>query len=237
MLHHDPRSYASAGTAKIFSYMNLNDLSCTAPQRFRVTAKRMRDLILACVLIAFFSPLMLVIGLILWANDPGPVIYRHRRIGQDGVPFDCLKFRTMVLDADRVLEDLLRRCPEARAEWQLSRKLRNDPRIVGWVGAMLRRTSLDELPQLINVLRGEMSLVGPRPITQEEVNMYGADVGHYLAILPGLTGPWQVSGRSDMTFDERVRIDVDYALNRSLVRDIVILVQTAFVVVAGRGAY
>lgn len=237
MLYDEPRPCAAAGTGNELSFNHLPDHSGPGTARFRAAMKRAKDLALASVLTALLLPLMLVIALILWANDPGPVIYRHRRIGRDGVPFDCLKFRTMVLDADRVLEDLLRRSPEAREEWQLSRKLRNDPRILGWVGAMLRRTSLDELPQLFNVLRGEMSLVGPRPITREELNMYGADAGHYLATLPGLTGPWQVSGRSDMTFDERVRIDVDYAINRTLLRDLVILVQTAFVVVARRGAY
>lgn len=237
MPHHEPSPCAFAGSGNEFVFNDMYAPAGARDERLRAIAKRGSDIILASMLIVFLLPLMLGIALILWVNDPGSVIYRHKRIGRDGVPFDCLKFRTMVLDADRVLEDLLRRCPEARAEWEQSRKLRDDPRIVGWIGAMLRRTSLDELPQLVNVLRGEMSLVGPRPVTRKELSMYGSNVAHYLATTPGLTGPWQVSGRSDMTFDERVRIDVEYALNRTFMRDLAILFRTAFVVVARRGAY
>ena len=152
--------------------------------------------------------MLILVALTIWVADGRPVIYRHRRIGRDGAAFDCLKFRTMARDADRALAAHLARSPAARAEWEATRKLRDDPRILGGLGRFLRRTSLDELPQILNVLRGEMSLVGPRPIVREELVHYGGQSRWYLAVRPGVTGPWQVGGRSDTSYATRVRLDV-----------------------------
>ena len=199
--------------------------------------KRGFDLCLAIVCLLAFSPLLLVVALAIWLTDGGPVIYRHRRIGRNGVAFDCLKFRTMARDADRALAAHLARSPAARAEWAATRKLRDDPRVLGRLGRFLRRTSLDELPQLFNVLRGEMSLVGPRPIVREELVHYGGQSRWYLSVRPGVTGPWQVGGRSDTSYATRVRLDVEYARTPSLRRDLSILLQTPRLFFVGKGAY
>jgi lipopolysaccharide/colanic/teichoic acid biosynthesis glycosyltransferase len=143
----------------------------------------------------------------------------------------------MVRDADRALDLHLARSPAARAEWAATRKLRDDPRVLGRLGRFLRRTSLDELPQLWNVLRGEMSLVGPRPVVDEELALYAGQDRWYLAVRPGLTGPWQVGGRSDTSYAARVRLDVDYARAPSLRRDLRILLQTVRVLLSGKGAF
>ena len=143
----------------------------------------------------------------------------------------------MARDGDAILARLLAEDPEARAEWEAARKLREDPRVIPGIGSFLRKTSLDELPQIFNVLRGEMSAVGPRPVTEEELAQYGADLPRYLSLRPGLTGPWQVGGRSDTSFAERVRLDVAYARSNSLRKDIGIILATPFAVFARRGAY
>ena len=193
------------------------------------------DQVAATILLILLSWFFLVIGL--WILRSGrPVIYGHERIGQKGKVFRCYKFRTMVPDGERILRDLLERSPEAAAEWAKDFKLRNDPRITP-IGRFLRRTSLDELPQLWNVLKGEMSLVGPRPIVLEELARYGEYADYYLQSRPGITGVWQVSGRGDTTYEERVSMDAWYARNWSLWYDFVILVKTAVVLVTGKGAY
>ena len=199
--------------------------------------KRAIDIALSLVLLAVAAAVMILIALAIRATSGGPALYRHRRVGRDGTRFDCLKFRTMVLDADSALAAHLARSPAARAEWEAGRKLRHDPRILGRLGRMLRQTSLDELPQLFNVLAGQMSLVGPRPVVHDELAHYGTDLRWYLSVRPGVTGPWQVGGRSDTTYAERVGLDVDYAQNPSLLRDLAILVQTARLVFSGKGAY
>ncbi len=207
------------------------------PALAHAAAKRGLDLFLATLGLVVAAFLLLPIVLAIRLRHGGAVIYRDRRVGRGGTSFDCLKFRTMVRDADLVLERHLARSPAARAEWQATRKLRDDPRILGRVGRFLRRTSLDELPQLWNVLKGEMSLVGPRPIAREELAYY-AEQGHwYLAVRPGLTGPWQVDGRSDTGYARRVRLDVEYAQNPSLGRDLRILLRTPGALLSGRGAY
>ncbi|HET9068496.1 MAG TPA: sugar transferase [Amaricoccus sp.] len=202
----------------------------------RAILKRGLDLTLATLGLPVATPLMLLIALAIRLAHGGPAIYRHRRVGRGGVAFDCLKFRTMGRDADRALALLLACSPAARAEWEATRKLRNDPRVLGRLGRFLRRTSLDELPQLWNVLRGEMSLVGPRPVVDEELAHYAGQRRWYLAVRPGLTGPWQVGGRSDTSYAARVRLDVDYARNPSLRRDLRILLATLRVFATGRGA-
>jgi len=168
------------------------------------------------------SPLLLLLALLIKLDSPGPVFYGHERIGQGGRRFKAWKFRSMVKDADQVLEDYLSEHPELREEWERDRKLKNDPRITR-IGRILRRTSLDELPQLWNVFKGEMSLVGPRPIVQEELAKYGELSVFYLKVKPGMTGLWQVSGRSDTSYRERVELDVYYVRNWSVWLDLYIL--------------
>lgn len=197
--------------------------------------KRMLDVLGAGAMLLALSPLFLVLAY-LTRRDGGPAFYAHTRIGQGGRGFGCLKFRSMVIDSQARLDALLEADPEARAEWEATRKLKNDPRVTA-VGRFLRKTSLDELPQLINVLRGEMSLVGPRPVVAAELSTYyGAAAAHYMSVRPGITGLWQVSGRSDTSYAQRVALDVAYATKPSLWQDIKILLRTPVVVLARRGA-
>ncbi|HNA20830.1 MAG TPA: sugar transferase, partial [Agitococcus sp.] len=166
----------------------------------------------------------------------GDAFFGHQRIGANGNPFPCYKFRTMVKNSAEVLDELLKNDAQAKAEWEAEFKLKNDPRITQ-IGHVLRRTSLDELPQLWNVLRGEMSLVGPRPVVQAELIKYGDDVDYYLHVKPGMTGLWQVSGRNDVDYETRVALDAWYVRNWSLWNDLVILLKTVKVVLARDGAY
>ena len=198
-------------------------------------AKRAFDFAGAVALIILLSPFLLIVGTLV-ATSGKPIFFRQSRIGRSGEMFKCYKFRTMVPDAEKVLLDLLERDPVARAEWQRDFKLKNDPRVTK-IGAFLRKTSLDELPQLFNVLKGEMSLVGPRPIVQAELNRYGRAARWYLAARPGMTGLWQVSGRNDTDYIRRVALDTYYVRSQSLMLDLVILLLTVRVVVARRGAY
>jgi exopolysaccharide production protein ExoY len=206
-----------------------------APTRSTFAGKRIVDVLGAVVLGLVFSPLILTI-VFLMRKSGGTVIYRHRRVGRGGQMFSCLKFRTMVPNADQVLRDLLERDSDLRAEWIRDHKLRHDPRVTR-LGRFLRRTSLDELPQLVNVLRGEMSLVGPRPVVREELLRYGRNVGTYLAVMPGITGLWQVTGRNDTDYRRRVVLDTYYVRNQNLVLDLYILLKTTGVVLGGNGAY
>lgn len=196
--------------------------------------KRLIDIIGSLALLVLFSPLFLVVALMV-SLDGGPVFYRHKRIGRDGKPFGCLKFRTMILGAEACLNEYLSYHPEQRREWEQDQKLAFDPRVTA-IGNVLRRLSLDELPQLVNVLVGEMSLVGPRPVTEGELKHYGAAASVYLAVRPGLTGPWQVSGRNDVSYATRVAMDEAYVRNFSLWNDIVILLRTPGVVLSKKGA-
>jgi exopolysaccharide production protein ExoY len=192
---------------------------------------------LAAVLgLVLLLPLLLIVAGAIYLRDPGPVLYAHRRIGRGGHVFRCLKFRTMVLDGDAVLARHLAENPSAAREWAESRKLRQDPRVTR-LGARLRRSSIDELPQLINVLKGEMSLVGPRPIVLDEARYYGAALGDYLSVKPGLTGLWQISGRSDTSYAERVALDSRYVRERGFWGDLAIILRTVAVVLRGRGSY
>lgn len=189
----------------------------------------------ALVLLTLFSPLMAVVAWLIWRRDGRPIFFGHYRVGRDGQMFKCWKFRSMVLNSAEMLAELLQNDPAAKAEWDRDQKLSNDPRITP-VGAFLRKTSLDELPQLFNVLKGEMRLVGPRPITLGELDRYGEVRWHYLNAMPGMTGLWQVSGRSDTTYEERVELDRDYVEQRSLWSDAVILLKTVAVVLGKGGA-
>ena len=193
------------------------------------------DLLAATLALLFFLPLLALLVVALKVRDPGPVLLRHRRIGKDGRYFYCYKLRTMVVDADARLKALLQSDPAARAEWARDQKLANDPRITS-LGRFLRKSSLDELPQFINILKGEMSLVGPRPIVDAEVVRYGRYFDHYTQSRPGLTGLWQVSGRSNTTYRRRVAMDVYYARRRSLVMNARIALKTVPAVLQARGS-
>ena len=182
------------------------------------------------------APIFAVISIWIYLDSPGPVIFKHRRVGKNGKEFDCYKFRSMCVDANQKLKDLLEKNPKARKEWEKDFKLKEDPRITK-SGAFLRKTSLDELPQILNVLKGEMSLVGPRPIIQAEVPRYGKYISDYYMVRPGITGLWQTSGRNDIDYNERVQMDTWYVRNWNIWFDIVLLWRTFKAVLAGKGAY
>jgi exopolysaccharide production protein ExoY len=199
-------------------------------------AKRALDIVAAMTALIILAPLLLLITLAVLA-DGGPAVFGHVRVGRKGRSFRCLKFRSMVPDAGLVLAKLLESDSEAARMWAATRKLPRDPRVTR-VGKFLRATSLDELPQLLNVLRGEMSLVGPRPVVQEELtDHYGVAAASYLAVRPGITGLWQISGRSDTSYMERVALDCRYVREFSLWNDLRIMLRTVPAVLAGRGAY
>ena len=196
--------------------------------------KRTLDILGSLALLIFFAPLMAIIYFVV-RSDGGPAIFSQQRVGKDGKLFRCYKFRSMIPNAEEVLKDILVCNEQFRKDWETDQKLRNDPRITR-VGAFLRRKSFDELPQLINILRGDMSLVGPRPIIPDEVPRYGANISFYYSVKPGLTGAWQVSGRNNVSYEERVALDVTYSKSWSFLNDISILVRTVGVVLTGRGA-
>ena len=206
-----------------------------APRKIQTLAKSLIDVTFAATALLLTSPVLLAIALII-RLDGGPALFRHRRLGFGGRHFDCLKFRTMVVDAEQALQHALANDPALTAEWNATHKLRQDPRTTR-IGAFLRRSSLDELPQLINVLWREMSLVGPRPITDPEVRRYGNDISYYYTARPGITGLWQVSGRSDTTYEQRVRLDVQYVTRWSLWHDLVLLFRTIPAVINRTGAH
>lgn len=200
--------------------------------------KRSFDLIFSVMVIFFTLPLTLFVALLVKLNDGGPIFYRHRRITSAGKSFNCLKFRTMRVGADRELEELLAENPALKKEWEQGYKLKNDPRITK-VGRILRRLSLDEFPQFINVIRGDMSVVGARPIVGNELNgFYKDSAGRYCSMKPGITGLWQVERRSNVEeYEERVKMDDWYILNYSLWTDIKIIVKTVYCMIRGNGAY
>ena len=201
-----------------------------------MTPKRFVDVFLAMSGIVLLAPLLIICFIATVISSPGPALFRHRRVGFNGKHFDCLKFRTMVTDAPERLRRLLESDPLAASEWAATRKLRHDPRVTA-IGAILRKSSLDELPQLFNVLKGEMSIVGPRPVTDEELERYGTSIGAYLACKPGITGLWQVSGRSSTTYDKRVACDTFYARNWSMALDAKIVIVTIPSLLVSDGAY
>jgi exopolysaccharide production protein ExoY len=198
--------------------------------------KRTFDIVASVLAAIISSPLFLACYLLVLANSGRPVLFRHRRIGFAGREFTCLKFRTMAADAEKRLQQHLAASPHAAREWMHNQKLQDDPRVTR-IGKIMRRTSLDELPQLFNILKGEMSLVGPRPIVVEEIGKYQEHFYVYASGRPGLTGLWQVKGRNETTYEERVAFDVEYVRNWSLIRDIAIVLMTFRRVLEGRGAY
>lgn len=196
--------------------------------------KRSFDLVVASMALLALLPFFGIVSMLI-RLDGGPAFYGHRRVGEKGREFHCRKFRTMHVDSDAILKEVLENDPLRAAEWARDQKLRNDPRVTP-VGEFLRKTSLDELPQLINVIRGEMSLVGPRPVTYAEVLRYGEDAEYYLSAKPGITGLWQVSGRNETTYMRRVELDAWYVKNWSLWQDIAIMFKTFPAVLLRRGA-
>ena len=199
-------------------------------------AKRMFDIVVTICGGIFILPFMLIIVAIIYLDSGGPIIYKQKRIGKNGKEFSFYKFRSMVKNADTILEEYLSTHENEKNEWQKNFKLKNDPRVTK-IGRIIRKTSIDELPQLWNVLIGDMSLVGPRPLLPNEVERYSGYIEDYKLVLPGLTGVWQVSGRSDTTFEERVIMDSWYIHNWSVWIDIVYLLKTVLVVVKSKGAY
>lgn len=197
--------------------------------------KRLFDILLAFFLLVLLLPLFVYLFIRI-SKDGGSAVYGHTRVGMEGRTFKCYKFRSMVNNSQEVLEHLLATDPVAKAEWEKDFKLKNDPRITP-IGHFIRKTSIDELPQLWNVLKGDMSFVGPRPVTEVELQRYRQYVRYYLAVRPGITGLWQVSGRNDTTYNERIRLDTKYVISWTLLKDIQILLKTILVVLFRKGAY
>ncbi|QRI66541.1 sugar transferase (plasmid) [Shinella sp. PSBB067] len=199
-------------------------------------SKRSFDILVALAALVVLSPIFVLIMALVKYSDGGSVFYGHRRIGYNGSTFRCLKFRTMAENGDVLLQQHLEQNPEALEEWRATRKLQDDPRVTV-VGTVLRKLSLDELPQLVNILKGEMSIVGPRPVVEDELELYEASAVYYLRSRPGLTGLWQVSGRNDVSYATRVAFDTHYVRNWSLTSDLVIVARTIPAVCLSRGSY
>lgn len=210
---------------------NSQENSERAPRRPRLggslggMSKRFIDVLIATLALILLMPLLLIIVTLILVTMGRPVLFAHNRIGENGAEFPCFKFRSMANNSPEILEHHLATNPEAAREWELNQKLMDDPRVT-WLGHLMRKSSIDELPQLINVLRGEMSCIGPRPIVAEEVPRYGADAAYYFKARPGLTGLWQVSGRSRLSYPERVALDTHYVCNWSIGLDLKILLKT-----------
>ena len=198
--------------------------------------KMVFDFLMTSILIILFSPLILILYILVYVSTKGKPIFKHERIGKNGKPFDVYKFRTMFPNAKELLKDLLDNDDEIRKEWEKEFKLKKDPRVTK-IGVFLRKTSLDELPQLINVMKGEMSLVGPRPIVSDEIKKYGEYFYYFKAVKPGITGLWQISGRNDIDYDERVQLDTWYVRNWSIEQDLIILIKTIVTVLLKKGSY
>ena len=219
---------ASRSTARGLSRLRLDG----------IFAKRLFDVIFSLSVLILFFPLYLVLAILIGITSPGPIFYVQQRVGKDYKPFGCLKFRTMVVNADEMLLDMITYCPDLRQEFEDNFKLKQDPRITV-IGKFLRLTSLDEFPQFWNVLKGDMSVVGPRPLVPEELPKYGRYMDKVLTIRPGITGLWQVSGRNDIPYHRRVQMDVYYVNSRNLWLDLCVIVKTIGVIVfpKNNGAY
>lgn len=207
--------------------------------------KRLFDIAFSLFFLIVFSPVFIAVALLVFAASPGPIFYRSIRLGRGGKVIFCWKFRSMYRDADDRLESLLASDPTVRAEWEQFQKLKNDPRVT-WIGRILRKTSLDEWPQFYNILKGDLSIVGPRPpvligppeyFAQEIRKWYGESTGKILSVRPGLTGIWQISGRSEISFEERVRLEEMYAETRSFSKDLLLILKTIPAVIFSKGAY
>jgi lipopolysaccharide/colanic/teichoic acid biosynthesis glycosyltransferase len=191
--------------------------------------KRLFDIVFSLSVLILCSPLYLILAILIAVSSPGPIFYIQKRVGKDFKTFGCVKFRTMVNNADQVLQTMLEECPEMKQEFEENFKLKQDPRIT-WIGQFLRYTSLDEFPQFWNVLRGDMSVVGPRPLVPDEISRYGYRMKKVLTIRPGITGLWQVSGRNDIPYEKRIKMDVYYANAHNWLMDLWIIVKTVGIV-------
>lgn len=198
--------------------------------------KRCIDIFIILLFCPILIPLFLILMILVKCTSKGPIFYGHKRVGKNGKEFKCWKFRTMVYNSQEILEQILATDPVRAAEWEAERKFKDDPRITKF-GKFLRKTSLDELPQIINILVGQMSLIGPRPVTKPELEKYGIHKNFVLSVLPGLTGMWQVNGRSETSYEERIYFDTFYIQNWSIWLDLWILIKTIYVVIKGKGAY
>jgi len=205
---------------------------------FYKSSKRVFDIVFSIAMIIFCFPIFFILSILIKLGSRGPIFYSQIRLGKNKKPFKCIKFRTMSEEADDILKNLLIENEDLRDEFQRTQKLKNDPRITPF-GKFLRRTSLDELPQFINVVLGEMSIIGPRPIVKEEQNRYDKNLNEVFSIKPGITGLWQVSGRNNLSYERRVMLDLIYARNRNFYMDLNILIRTIGVVLLplDRGAY
>ncbi|MDY5684037.1 MAG: undecaprenyl-phosphate galactose phosphotransferase WbaP [Treponema sp.] len=231
-------------TMHFFGNMNIRELggilgfsithNLTKPEC--LLAKRLIDILIIVCASPFVLPVTLIIAILVKLTSKGPVFYGHKRVGKNGKEIKCWKFRSMVTNADQMLEKILAEHPDMRKEWERDRKFTNDPRVTK-LGKILRKTSLDELPQLWNILCGEMSFVGPRPVTESELDRYGKYSQFILSVQPGLSGMWQISGRSDTGYEERITLDTYYIQNWSVWIDIWIIIKTFWVVIKGKGAY
>lgn len=230
----DPRKISPGRPAE--AALSAGPLSVGLQSPGALLAKRILDLVVATILLLPAIPFAIFIALAIILDSPGPVFFAHSRIGKGNRTFRLFKFRTMVKDADTVLEEYLSAHPDLRAEWNETHKLKSDPRVTR-VGRWLRRMSLDELPQLLSVLGGEMSMVGPRPIVAEEIRKYGGLFALYVQAKPGLTGLWQASGRRDNSYQTRLALDRRYLQERTLGMDLLVLLKTIRVVLLGHGAY
>tara|TARA_Y100001978_G_scaffold196005_1_gene205000 strand:- start:32 stop:682 length:651 start_codon:yes stop_codon:yes gene_type:complete len=200
--------------------------------------KKFFDLLFSLFFLIALLPLLIIISLLIKLSSRGPIFFLQKRIGKENIPFKCIKFRTMHPEAKDILENLLMKDTALKKEFEKNHKIKNDPRITN-IGKLLRKTSLDELPQFINVLRGEMSIVGPRPIVKEEKIKYGKKLTKLLSIKPGITGLWQVSGRNNLTYKKRVKLDLIYIEKYNLIMDLRIIIRTFGVILfpLDRGAY
>lgn len=205
---------------------------CNAKKKAYVAAKRIMDVLVAVIALIFMLVPMAVIIMLIKIESPGPAIYVHNRIGKDGKPLRLLKFRSMQMNADEVIDSFT---PQQKAEWNANFKLENDPRITR-IGSYLRKSSMDELPQLINILRGELSVVGPRPIVTQELERYGENKSKFLSVMPGLTGYWQAYARSTCTYEQRMEMELFYVENANFWWDIKIMFATVGTVLRGKGA-
>jgi len=232
------RQDASTSTQHIKDIAGIIGFSSTHNLTFKssLLAKRLIDIFCVLICSPLLIPVFIIISFLVKVTSKGPVFYGHKRVGKNGKEFKCWKFRTMGIDSQERLAEILATDPVRRAEWEKDRKFTDDPRVTKF-GKFLRKTSLDELPQLINILTGEMSLVGPRPVTEGELVKYGDSKDFVLSVTPGLTGMWQVSGRSDTGYEERITFDTYYIQNWSVWLDLWILIKTVWVVLNGKGAY
>ena len=224
------------GRTQLDSYVKASKKAKSRHSGLGAYAKRLFDFSSSLGALIFLSPMILMVTMLLLISQGRPILIKHRRVGRNGKSFGCLKFRTMVVNAEAVLQDYLATSPALRAEWDATHKLKNDPRITP-LGKALRKSSLDELPQLLNIVRGDMSVVGPRPIVQDEVKHYGNYIADYTKVRPGLTGLWQVSGRSDVSYKHRVLLDVTYVKNWKFSNDMMIILKTVPAVLNSAGSY